>query len=278
MKFQMRQSRVLGKLASGDLVRCVKLNLSDARVVEIAAQSGFDCLWIDQEHVANDITQIEYAVRTAKVYDCDVLVRVPRGSYSDLVRPLEVDAAGIMVPHLMNTQEARAIAMQTKFHPIGRRALDGGNADGAFTRLAVADYMKQANERRFVVVQIEDPEAIEHLDEIASTPGIDMLFFGPGDFSQGIGHPGEFTHPRVIEARKLVAQAALRHGKYAGTVVGKANLQAAVDLGYRFLSMGADVAGLVNYFNGIMADFASCAGDDTPDANRSTSIYSSHSR
>lgn len=252
---QMRPSRVLAKLRAGHVVNCFKLNLADARAMEIAAMTGFDCLWTDMEHVANDWSVIEKGIWAAKSQNVDVMVRVARGGYSDYIRPLELDATGIMVPHVMSLADAKAVVRMTRFHPIGRRPVDGGNADGAYCRIEFTDYLKQANEQRFVVVQIEDPEALEELDAIAALPGIDMLFFGPGDFSHGIGAPGVWDHPRLLDARRRVVQAALAHGKFAGTVASPANLDELIAMGYRFLNVGADVIGLAQYCNSVMADF-----------------------
>ena len=103
----MRPSRVLRRLRAGEVVGCVKINLADSRVSEIAAQNGIDCVWLDMEHCGNDYSVIERQILSAKCHDTDALVRVPRGSYSDYVRPLELDATGIMVPHVMNLEDAR---------------------------------------------------------------------------------------------------------------------------------------------------------------------------
>ncbi len=237
----MRKSRVLRKMRGGEVAVCVKLNLNDARNAELAAMCGVDCIWIDMEHVGSDWKYIEDAVRAAKIYDCDTLTRVAKGSYSDYIRPLEADSTGIMVPHLMSLAEAREIVYYTKFYPVGRRPYDGGNADGKFTLVNGDDYMREANEERFTVVQIEDPEPLAELEEICALPGIDMIFFGPGDFSQGIGAPNQFSDPRIDEARRRIADAAMRHGKFAGTVGGAANFDALVEMGYQFISVGADV-------------------------------------
>ncbi len=255
---QMRPSRTLAKLRSGDIASCFKLNLADARAMEIAAIAGFDCLWTDMEHVPNDVSVIERGIWAAKAHDTDVLVRVPRGSYSDYIRPLEMDASGIMVPHVMSLADAQQVVRMTRFHPLGRRPVDGGNADGAYCNIDFIEYLKQANEQRFVVVQIEDPEPLAELDAIAALPGIDMLFFGPGDFSHGIGAPGQWEHPLLLDARRRVAEAALAHGKFAGTVASPANLDELIALGYRFLSLGADVLGLSHYCQALMAAFTKC--------------------
>ncbi|MEO5511788.1 MAG: aldolase/citrate lyase family protein [Longimicrobiales bacterium] len=245
------------KLRAGESAGCVKLNLADPRVAEIAAMCGFDSLWLDMEHVPNSIEAIENQIRAAKVYDVDTIVRTRRGSYSDLILPLEMGAAGIMVPHVMGVEDAKRIAWQTRFHPIGRRALDGGNGDGAYCGTSTGDYIAHANLHTLVIVQIEDPEPMQELDEIAAVDGIDMLFFGPGDFSQGIGVPGVFDDPRIPDARQRIADAARRHGKFAGTVGAVQSLPALNAQGYQFVSIGADVLGLREYFGEIASAFGS---------------------
>jgi len=246
----MRKSRVLRQMRAGKVATCTKLNLSDPRAAEIAAMCGFDCIWIDLEHVPNNMLDVENAVRAAKIYDVDTLTRVSKGCYSDIVRPLEGDSTGVMVPHLMSLEEAKQIVYYTKFHPIGRRPLDGGNADGAYCLVDANDYIKQANEERFTVVQIEDPEPLAELEEICALPGIDMIFFGPADFSQGIGAPNS-ADPRIDETRRLVAKTARKYGKFAGTVGGPGNFDALVEMGYTFISTGADVVALWQYFKQI---------------------------
>lgn len=248
----MRRSRVLEKLRSGGVANSFKLNLADGRAAEIVAMSGFDCIWVCMEHVANDWEVVEKQIWASKAYDTDVMVRIARGSYSDYVRPLELDAAGIMVPHIMSENDAQQVARMTRFHPLGRRPVDGGNADGAYCNIEFKSYLKQANDERFVVVQIEDPEPLEELEEIAKIDGIDMLFFGPGDFSHGIGAPGEWNHPKLLDARKRVVETALAFGKYAGTVGTLENYEDLVAMGYRFINIGADVLALTEYTGNII--------------------------
>lgn len=270
----MRPSRVLAKLRAGEVVNCFKLNLADARAVEIAAMAGFDCLWLDMEHVPNDWSVIEKGIWAAKSRDTDLMVRVARGSYSDHVRPLEMDAAGIMVPHVMSLADAQAVVRMTRFHPIGRRPVDGGNADGAYCGIDFTTYLREANEQRFVAVQIEDPEPLAELDAIAALPGIDMLFFGPGDFSQGIGAPGVWDHPRLIEAREQVAAAARAHGKFAGTVASPVTVESLTALGYQFLSIGADVVGLWDYCRSLLDEWAKHRpARPTDSADQAATVY-----
>ncbi|MDF2716107.1 MAG: aldolase [Paenibacillus sp.] len=156
--------------------------------------AGFDCNWTDMEHVANDWSAVEKQILAAKVHDADTIVRVARGSYSDIVKPLEMDAAGIMIPRIMSLADAKTIVGHTRFYPFGLRPADGGNADGGYSSIPFTEYIREANEQRCVIVQIEDPEPLDELDDIANLPGIDMLFFGPGDISQAIGVPGQIVN------------------------------------------------------------------------------------
>ncbi len=251
---KMRESRVLRKLRAGEVVSCFNIHF-DSQAAEIAARAGFDCLWVDTEHMAKDWSVVQSHVWAAKNYDTDVMVRVPRGSYSDYIKPLELDAAGIMVPHIMGLEDARQVVHMTRFFPVGRRPLDGGNADGAYAQLAYSEYIRQANEQRFVVLQIEDPEPLEELDAIAALDGIDLLFFGPADFSQGIGAPGQWDHPLLLEARRRVAEAAQKHGKFAGAPASLENMDELIALGYRFLAVGSDVVTLGQHCNALMEGF-----------------------
>ena len=251
----MRESRVLRKLRAGEIVSCLNVHF-DAQATEIASRAGVDCMWIDNEHLSQDYTSLRAHVWAAKSYDTDVMIRVPRGSYSDYIKPLELDAAGILVPHIMGLEDARKVVQMTKFHPIGRRPLDGGNADGAYASMELSDYTKQANEQRFVMIQIEDPEPLDELDEIAALDGIDMLFFGPGDFSHAIGAPGDWNHPKLLDARKRVAEVALKHGKFAATPCSLDNVDEYVDMGYKFLAIGSDVVSFGNFARNTLKEFS----------------------
>jgi len=248
----LKPSKVLAKLRAGETAFATKMNLADPRAAEIAAFSGFDCIWTCQEHIGNDYAVIQNQILAAKAWGCDTVCRVPKGSYSDYVKPLELDATGIMVPHLMSAAEAKNIVKMTRFHPVGRRPLDGGNADGLYCQVPQADYLEHSNKEKFIILQIEDPEPLDELDEIASVSGYDMLFFGPGDFSHSIGDPGNFANPQVLEARKRVADTARKYGKFAGTVGSLANVKELIEMGYNFINIGADVIFLAEGYKKII--------------------------
>ena len=251
---KLRPSRVLRELRAGKNPGTFKLNLNDPRIVEMAGLSGASAVWLCNEHVPNDWTNLENQVRAAKLHDLDTIVRVSKGSYSDYVKPFEMDATAIMVPHVTTAEEARKIVEMTRFMPLGRRPMDGGNIDGAFCQIPVAEYTRHSNSERFLVLQIESPEALANVEEIAAVPGFEVLLFGPGDFSHLIGKAGQIGAPEVVAARKRVAAAALKNGKYLmspGMIAPRAELEAE---GWRILNLGSDVVSLGAAFNKMVAD------------------------
>lgn len=244
---KLRSSRVLKLLQEGRLPMVLKINLSDPRVIEIAGLSGVDAVWLCTEHVPNDWLGLENQIRAARVHNIDTLVRVGRGSYSDYIRPLEADATGIIVPHVASEQEARQIVEWVRFHPVGKRALDGGNTDGQFCLVPLDDYIQHSNTERVVILQIESPEALENVEKIAAVPGFNGILFGPGDFSHRIGKTGQMDAPEVVAARKRVAAACRQHGKFAMTAGLIAPFPELIAEGYRVVGIGADVVALTAY-------------------------------
>lgn len=247
-----KNSPMIEKLRRDELVVCTKLNIADPIIAELAAYSGFDAIWVDMEHCPTDLMEIKNAFYAAKARGAETIVRTTRGAYSNLTRPLEMDAAAIMVPHVMSKQDAEEVAYYTKFHPIGRRPIDGGNGDGMYCLMGTEDYIKYSNEQKLTIIQIEDIEAYEQIEEIAAVPGIDMLFFGPADFSHSIGMPVDIGNEKTMEAKRRVAEVARRHGKLAGTVGGVGNMRELYDMGYRLINLGADVIALSAYYKDIM--------------------------
>jgi 4-hydroxy-2-oxoheptanedioate aldolase len=104
------------------------------------------------------------------------------------------------------------------------------------------EYVKQANEETFLLVQIEEPAAVEQAQAIAEVEGVDGLFFGPADFSVLSGIAGQATHRLVNEARQKIANAAQKAGKHWGQPAGTLEqFEQFKDMGASFIPYGADL-------------------------------------
>jgi 4-hydroxy-2-oxoheptanedioate aldolase len=184
------------------------------------------------------------------------MARIRKGDYWTYSRPFEAGATGIMVPHCRSGAEAEQIVRYARFAPMGMRGMDGVEAAADYGLAPMAEYMAHANRETFIVVQIEDREAVEDVDAIAATPGIDILFVGPADLSQSYGIPLQTGHAIMQDAIARVAAAAARHGKWWGIPVGTAEQgQRYYDMGARFISCGAAIVILQQGFKRIREDF-----------------------
>lgn len=267
---KLRPSRVLRELRAGQNSTILKLNLGDPRIVELAGLAGASAVWLCNEHVPNDWLNLEHQIRAAKLYDMDTIVRVSKGSYTDYVKPFECDATGIMVPHITSAEEARSVVDMVRCRPLGSKALDGGNMDGLFCQAALSDYAQHCNTEKFVILQIESPEALAVVDDIAAVPGYDMLLFGAGDFSHRIGKLGQATCTETVAARKQVHAAAMKHGKYVAVASLFGQKDQLLREGGRVFTLGADVLELGAAFHKMVKDFV---GDALPTAT--DSVYRS---
>ena len=243
----MRRSKTLEKLRRDETVLVINSSLTaSAKMVEIAGIAGFDCLWIDTEHRDFFTNDLYGMLLAARLHDVDAMVRIRKQDYGDFFRPLEMGATGIMVPHVMSADEARWVVRNAKFAPEGLRGMDAAGPDARFTDVDPVEYAREANRETFVCLQIEDREAVECIDEIASVPGVGILFVGPGDLSQSYGVPFQYGHECVLKAVERVAEAAARNGISWG-IPGTApeTFERYCRMGARFIPVGSDTRSLV---------------------------------
>lgn len=252
----MRASKVKAKLRRGEPVLLTALALMDPSLFELASLMGFDGIWLDLEHHAVSVETAAGLIRAARVGSSDVMTRPAKGELMRMGRLLEAGAQGIMYPRCGSADEAREVVKWSKFASLGRRGLDSGNADNPYCSVPLEPYVRLANEETFIVVQIEDPEALDEVDAIASVEGVDVLFLGPGDFSVLSGIPGQFEHPKVEEAIRRIARAAEQAGKVWGLPTpSPERSRQLLDMGARFLAHGADILMVKRGLEAIREDF-----------------------
>ena len=184
----MIKSRALEKLRSGDFVRTAVLSrVAQPWLAELIGRTGYDLIWLDMEHRDFDYAVIAPLALACRATGIDLMVRILKTGYSTPMRVLESGASGVMVPHCRSAAEARQWAEWCRFAPLGTRGFDGSGPDADYMLVDAKDYMSHANRQTFVVLQIEDRDAVDCVDEIARTEGVDVLFVGPADLTISYG-------------------------------------------------------------------------------------------
>ena len=208
------------RLAAGQIVRTMHLTgMINPRAVEMAGCVGkFHGIWVDQEHSAVSHSQLEMILIACRAAGIDAFARVPPTDYATVMRPMETGCSGVMIAQVRTMAEVELAVRWAKYPPIGIRGFFGGNVETDFGNIDMATHVASANRERWVAIQIETAEAVEIVDKIAATEGVDWLFVGPADLSVTLGVPGNFLHPKCIDALKQVATACKSAGKAWGTL------------------------------------------------------------
>lgn len=225
---------------------------------EASGKLGFDVVWFDMEHRAHGFEMVDRVSVACRASGIDLMVRIRNTGYTSAMRALEFGANGIMVPHCRSVEDARQWVEWTKFPPEGKRGFDGAGADGEYGLANPLEYIRHANRETFLMLQIEDREAVDSVDRIAGVEGVDGLFLGPADLSLSYGVPLQNDHPHVQKALNRVASAAAKTGKWWGTVTRTPEeAQRELDRGARMITCADDHFLLVHGLQNAQKSFAS---------------------
>jgi 2-dehydro-3-deoxyglucarate aldolase/4-hydroxy-2-oxoheptanedioate aldolase len=99
------------------------------------------------------------------------------------------------------------------------------------------------NDELLCVVQIETALALSNVKDFAATPGVDVLFVGPGDLSAALGCPGQLDSEVYLEALDHVVASARGAHVAAGILVGDVDdVEGHLDRGFSFVAVASDSA------------------------------------
>lgn len=259
----MRSSLIRSRLKANQAVRIACMYYPVNMMPAHAAKAGYDAIWLDTEHNTWERHEIQRALLQHQLANIDCIVRTGSRNANDLYRLLEDGASGLMIPFVDTPAEAAALAAAAKFPPIGQRGLDGAGLDNNYFLEGTATYPADANRETFLILQIETPEAIAHVDAIAATPGVDGLFIGPGDLSLRLGCAIDWTNPKLLAAEDAVAAAAAKHGIAWGRPAGSAEqIKHVFAKGGRLIAHGSDFGSVMVGLAGGGQTFASALEGD----------------
>jgi 2-keto-3-deoxy-L-rhamnonate aldolase RhmA len=214
----MRKSKTMERIRRGEVIRTCVLGHYVPAYVAHAARAGYDCIWLDMEHRALSVREVQAMLAYGHLYDIDIMARPPTLEKTGLYRYLEDGAAGLLIPHVSTAERARMLVDAVKFPPVGDRGLDNAGLDADFHIHDADEYVAWANRETFLTVQIETPTGVRNVEEIAAVDGVDMIFVGPGDLGLRLRQSGEMT---LDEAWERVAAACRKHGKaFGGPTLG----------------------------------------------------------
>lgn len=210
---------------------------------QILAAAGAEFAFVDMEHSGFGYETVKSLLRHLHDAGLATMVRPPSKDYHDIACACDMGAEGLVPPMLSTAEQARALVDSIKYPPMGRRGVGLGMAHDSYRPGPVAEKFEQANAKTSGVALIETREAIESIEAIAGTDGIDVLWIGHFDLSCSLGIPGKFDHPDFQAADDKVVQAAKAHGKSLGRMVGAvAEAEPLIARGYNLIAYSSDMA------------------------------------
>jgi 2-dehydro-3-deoxyglucarate aldolase/4-hydroxy-2-oxoheptanedioate aldolase len=240
----MKPNHFKQRLAEGKVpVGHMLLEFGGRSIPRMLQNAGLDFVLIDNEHSAFSTAEVADLVAWFRATEIATFVRVPEIQYHLIARTLDLGAQGVMVPNVRTAAEAQAIVAAAKYAPLGKRGVIMGQANTDFQTLAPADFLVEANRSTTIICQIESVEGVENVEEIAATSGVDVVWVGHFDLTQSQGIPGQFHHPRFLQAMEAVVAAARKHAVGAGIQPGSlAQAEEWMKMGFNVISYSTDFA------------------------------------
>jgi 2-keto-3-deoxy-L-rhamnonate aldolase RhmA len=186
---------------------------ADPTIVELIGLAGLDAAFIDMEHQALDLRDVRAMVTAAERVGITPLVRTPGFDPGLILRLLDLGVQGIQVPHISGAAGARAAVDAVRYAPMGDRGMLGSSRAADYGRVPMSEHMEQSNREIMLAVMIEDMAALDEIDAIAATEGVDLIAIGPADLSRALGVPGQAEHPKLVAAIERISAAVRKGGK-----------------------------------------------------------------
>lgn len=187
---------------------------------EILGLSGLDFVVIDEEHAPFDRVTTDQALLGARAGGTAGIVRVAEASHSRLLAVLDDGAMGVLIPHVSSAEKARDVVAACRYRK-GKRGFSNSPRAGDYGNIGLWPHVDKQDAEITVIGMIEDPEALDCLDEILATEGLDGVFIGRGDLTVALGAKA-IDAPEVIAAAEKIAAAARNHKKTVCMMVASA--------------------------------------------------------
>jgi 2-dehydro-3-deoxyglucarate aldolase/4-hydroxy-2-oxoheptanedioate aldolase len=243
------------KLRAGQRTVGGWLQIASPFTAEIMSRAGFDWLMIDLEHGPGDILTLIAQLQAMNGTGVAPLVRAPWNDFVMIKRILDTGVMGVLVPYVNTRAEAEAAVRACRYPPAGIRGIAGSPRAAGYGQ-NIMDYLQRANDEIFVMVAVETPEAVNHLNSILAVEGLDGIFIGPMDLATSLGYFANPTHAEVQAMIASVESTVIAAKKVLGTVAGSwEQAQDLYERGYQMLTVMADGAALANLAADAVARF-----------------------
>jgi 2-keto-3-deoxy-L-rhamnonate aldolase RhmA len=228
------------RLESGNPVFALTLTTPSPEIAAHAATLGFHFLWVEMEHSPITLETLRLMVLATRGLPAAVFARVPVVELWTAKRVLDQGVSGVIFPFTGSAEKAASAAAACRYPPHGKRGSGAGAAVRTWPQ--PGNYYDSADSNVLTVCVIEEAAALQEIDQIAATPGVDVLFIGTSDLSFSLGLRGRQDEPELDRAIAQIAEAARRHGKFLGRPGSDPNkIRRYIDEGFLMFQMPTEI-------------------------------------
>jgi len=203
--------------------------------IETLASAGYDFVIIDMEHAPLGIETVYSMVAIAERSGMAALVRLRGHDTAAGGMFLDAGASGLLIPHCSPYSEAKELIADLVFPPTGRRGAGGGGRATQWGLDSQEEYRRGGDHGVVRVPMIEDPQAVDEIEQILSVPGVDAAFIGQGDLTQTLG---DRKAAQAMVDRALAACVA--HNVPAATTAYADDVEQRFRQGFKWLAIAND--------------------------------------
>ncbi|WP_081237404.1 HpcH/HpaI aldolase family protein [Streptomyces viridosporus] len=158
--------------------------LNDPAATERIAGLGYDYLGVDGQHGVMHQPGWQSAMLAVDARGRSAgIIRVPSPDPVAIGAALDTGARGVVVPMIETPEQTRTVVRACRHHPAGTRSLAGP----VRAELRLGDVPAGIDDQIACIVMIETAAALENLDAICATEGLDAVYVGPADLSAALG-------------------------------------------------------------------------------------------
>ncbi len=249
----MHKNRLRELLNEGQPSLGTRLETQWPTMVEIIGYTGmFDYVEIIAEYAPYSLFSLDNVGRAIDLFDhMTGMIKVEQESRLHLAaRAISSGIQNVLFSDIRSVADVEECVRAVRAETPETRGLHGarhGRDVSVFLEAGSTAFV-QSLEDAVVAIMIEKKEAIENLEDILSVNGIDMVQFGPGDYSMSIGKAGQKNAPEVTEAHHHMIKTALKLGLAPRAEIGSPKeAENYLALGVRHFSLGTDVTTIYNW-------------------------------
>ena len=213
------------------------LSIPSSVTSEIVGNVGYDYVSIDMQHGLIDYSDMVPMLQGVCLSNVTATVRVRWNEPGIIGKVLDAGAMSVIVPMVNTAEECEAAMRSGMYAPRGTRSSGPIRAQP----IEGPDYAEVANDHVLIIPMIETVEAVENIDDILATEGVEAIYVGPMDLGVSMGLGRGTTDPSFFDALDHIVERCNAHGVVPGIHATPQATADRLERGFRMVTMTSDL-------------------------------------